>query len=74
MKHKDKVKMARKMRTHKEMVEGVALFNSAEWNRRFQAIHSTASNVDISQMIAKKDFTPLTWYQRLKIWFLNLFY
>lgn len=38
MKHKDKVRMARRMRTHKELLEGVALFQSLAWETRKAAI------------------------------------
>jgi len=37
MKHKQKIKMARKMRTQKELEERINIFDSAEWNKRKEA-------------------------------------
>ena len=36
--HKEKVKMARKMRTHKELIERVPIFQTKAWTERVEAI------------------------------------
>jgi len=36
--HKKKIKMARKMRTHPELVDRVSIWSSVAWSRRAQAI------------------------------------
>jgi len=45
MKHKDKVKLFRKMSlTKREREEGVSLFNSEEWERRKKSKKSKTKN------------------------------
>jgi len=36
--HKQKVKLARKMRTHKELIEKVPIFQTKAWEQRVEAI------------------------------------
>lgn len=38
MKHSNKVKLARRLQTHEELVDRVSIFNTMAWNKRKKAI------------------------------------
>ncbi len=44
MRHKDKVKLARKMRTKDEEIGGVGIFLSKAWDERRKAIQKRVTN------------------------------
>lgn len=60
MKHKDKIKLARKMLTLQELRNKVSLFDSREWLKRKQAIIDRTTSNEIT--------LQLTWWQRFILW------
>ena len=51
-----KTKLARKMRTHEELVSGVSIFNTDAWNKRVagRQLHIMNKIKKIKEAIAKK--------------------
>ena len=52
--HKQKVKLARRMRTNREILNKVNLFDSAEWNKRKEARIKRAKKQRTKKKIADK--------------------
>jgi hypothetical protein len=81
--HKKKIKMARKMRTHPELVEKVSIWSTKAWTRRAQAIRDrVARKIEekkhifvVPQQESKiegETWVKETLWQRIKKWIKNL--
>ena len=45
MKHKEKIKLARRLRTNDELKSGVPIFQSENWEKRKEAIRSRVKRI-----------------------------
>src|SRR3990167_7117333 len=57
MKHKAKIKLARKMRTHSEAKDGIPIFQSDAWMRKRNGIMGTAKVETVKSTIMQYSIT-----------------
>ena len=71
MKHKEKKKIGRKLRTKKELKDRVPIFNTAGWNQRKESIRKRVNK--IKDVMRWEEIKPVvsvkkSWWQKILQW------